>query len=121
LAYSVDLRERVLEVRKEEGLTIKQAAERFLVSERSINRWLNLEDLEAKKPGPKESRTICPERLQEMVKSKPDAYLDEYAEMLNSKPSTVSYNLKKLGFCRKKNHPLQREKRRKAENISTGN
>lgn len=118
---SVDLRERVVNLVRIEGKTQATAAERFQVSVSSVKRWLKLETLEPAKPGPKKSRRIEPERLKEVVENNPDAYLDEYAEMLNSNKSTVSYNLIKLGFSRKKNDTVRRAKRRKAHTIPAEN
>ncbi len=103
---SVDLRQRAVDMVKE-GKTQAEAAERFQVSVSSLKRWLKRETLAPDKPGPKQSRTIDSERLRELVERNPDAYLDEYAEMLNSNKSTVSYNLRKLGISRKKNHAIR--------------
>lgn len=117
MAYSVDLRQRVVEAVREEKLTQQEAASRYKVSLNSVKRWLNRENLKADKPGPRQSRTIDPEQLREIVKSKPDGYLDEYAQMLNSKRSTVFYNLKKLGITRKKNDTVRRKKRKATQAI----
>lgn len=113
----IDLRQRVVNMVRVDGKTQAETAKRFQVSVSSVKRWLKRETLEPDKPGPKQSRTIEPERLKEVVKNNPDAYLDEYAEMLNSKRSTVSYNLAKLGISRKKNDTVRRAKRKKARNI----
>jgi transposase len=117
---SLDLRERVVNLVRNEGKTRLEAAERFQVSISSVKRWLKLEHLAPKKPGPTKSRTIQAEQLKELVEQHPDAYLDEYAKMLNSNKSTVSYNLLKLGISRKKNYVVRRAKRRKTQNIPTG-
>ena len=117
---SVDLRERVVNLVRNEEKTRREAAERFQVSVSSVKRWLKLENLTPRKPGPTKSRTIQADQLKELVKQHPDAYLDEYAEMLNSNKSTVSYNLLKLGISRKKNHVVRRTKRRKTQNIPAG-
>lgn len=117
---SVDLRQRVVDTYRLEGKTQAEMAERFQVSVSSLKRWLKRETLKPDKPGPKQSRTIDSKHLEELVKNNPDAYLDEYAKMLDSNKSTVSYNLLKLGISRKKNHTLQRTKPREAQNISAG-
>lgn len=117
---SVDLRERVVNLIRNEGIPQREAAERFQVSVSSVKRWLKLESLLPKKPGPKQSRTIKAQQLTELVEQHPDAYLDEYAEMLNSNKSTVSYNLLKLGISRKKNNTVRRAERRKTQNIPAG-
>jgi transposase len=114
LAYSLDLRQRVVDTVREEGATQEEVALRFKVSVSSLKRWLNRENLVADKPGPRESRTINAEELKAVVAAKPDAFLDEYAVLLNSKPSTVSYNLLKLGISRKKNNAVCRTTRGRA-------
>jgi transposase len=119
MAYSVDLRERVVNAVREGEGTQEEVAKRFKVSLSSLKRWLNREHLKAGKPGPRGPRLDI-EALKKAVQDKPDAYLDEYAQMLNSSDSTVSYNLIKLGIRRKKNHPVPGAKRGKAPSISTG-
>lgn len=120
MACSLDLRQRVVNMVRNERKTQKETAQRFQVSVNSVKRWLKRESLTPDKPGPTTSRQVNREVLLELVKSKPDAYLDEYAEILNAKRSTVAYNLKQLGISRKKNHALQRAKRRRAQEISAG-
>jgi transposase len=75
-----------------------------------VKRWLKRETLRPDKPGPTKSRTINADQLKQAVQNKPDAYLDEYAQQLHSKKSTIHYNLKKLGISRKKNHAIRRAK-----------
>lgn len=120
MAYSVDLRELVLNVLREEGITQEVAAQRFRVSVSSVKRWLHRKSLTAGKPGPRGPR-IDVVALKKAVEDKPDAYLDEYAKMLNTSSSTVSYNLLKLGIRRKKNDTLPRTRRRQAQDIPARN
>lgn len=114
---SVDLRQRVVRMVEVEKKTQKEAADRFQVSISSVKRWLKRESLIPDKAGPKQAWSINLEDLKELVTNQPDNYLDEYAEKLNSNTSTISYNLKKLGISRKKNHVVRREKRRKTTTI----
>jgi len=111
MSYSLDLRQLVVTAIKEDKLKQVEAAKRFKVSASSIKRWLKRECLEADKPGPQGPRLDI-EALKKVVKDKPDAYLDEYAQLLNTSSSTVSYNLLKQGISRKKKHVVQRTKRR---------
>lgn len=120
MAYSMDLRERVVNAVRDGGGTQEAVAKQFKVSLSTLKRWLNRENLTAGKPGPRGPRLDI-EALKKAVQDKPDAYLDEYAQVLNTSSSTVSYNLLKLGISRKKNHVIQRAKRRKTQNISAGN
>lgn len=114
---SVDLRERVVRMVQVEKMTQREAAERFQVSVSSVKRWLKRESLVPDKAGPKQAWSINLETLKELVTKEPDNYLDEYAEILNSNTSTISYNLNKLGISRKKNDAVRREKRGKAKTI----
>lgn len=121
MAYSVDLRERVVEfVRTAEGSQSK-AAHLFKVGLATVKRWLKRgENLAADKPGPRDAHKLDRKRLQEVVEAEPDRYLDEYAEMIGSKRSTVAYNLKVLKISRKKKHTLPGKRRSRAQDISTG-
>jgi putative transposase len=110
VAYSLDLRQRVVDAAKEREQSKEEIAERFLVSVPTINRWLRREHLKADKPGPTTSHTINREQLRELVSKEPDCYLDEYAEKLGSKRSTVAYNLKVMQITRKKNHAIRGKK-----------
>jgi transposase len=116
----LDLRERVVEAAQEGEGTQEEIARRFKISVSSLKRWLKRKHLEADKPGPIAPRLDL-EALKKVVQDKPDLYLDEYAKWLNTSSSTVSYNLLKLGIRRKKNHAVQRTKRRKTQTISAGN
>lgn len=119
MSYSLDLRKRTLAAVREEKMTQVEAAKRFKVSVSSLKRWLLRGCLQADKPGPQASR-LDVEALKKVVKEKPDAYLDEYARMLNTSSSTVSYNLLKLGIGRKKNDVVRGAKRRKTQDIPAG-
>lgn len=120
MAYSLDLRQRVVDAARKAEQTKDEIAERFLVSVPSINRWLKRAHLESDKPGPTTSHKINRQQLKELVVKEPDCYLDEYAEMLGSKRSTVAYNLKVLKMTRKKNHAVRGKKRGSAPRILAG-
>ena len=120
MSYSLDLRERAVEAVQEGEGTQEEIAKRFKISVSSLKRWLKRKHLAANKPGPVAPRLDLA-TLKRVVQDKPDLYLDEYAKLLNTSSSTVSYNLLKLGIRRKKNHTVQRAKRRKTQNISAGN
>jgi transposase len=104
MAISLDLRERAVSAVREDGEKQMQVAKRFKISISSLKRWLNRETLAADKPGPRTAIRLNREKLKELVEQDPDAYLDEYAEKLGSKRSTVAYNLNVLGISRKKKH-----------------
>lgn len=120
MACSLDLRQRVVDTVRQGVQRKEEIAARFLVSVSSINRWLKRANLSASKPGPVTAHTLNRDELASLVAQEPDCYLDELAEKLNSKRSTVAYNLKVLKISRKKNHPVRGTKRRRAQHISAG-
>lgn len=67
MAYSMDLRLRVVEAVKEEGMSQPEAARTFGVAAGTVNAWLKKHksgNLEADKPGPTGSRTLTDEDLE---------------------------------------------------------
>lgn len=108
MAYSLDLRQRVVEAVRKAAQTKEEIATLFSVSVATINRWLKRECLVADKPGPTNAHKINRDELRALVANEPDCYLEEYAEKLGSKRSTVAYNLKVLKLTRKKNNAVRR-------------
>jgi putative transposase len=89
-ALSVDLRLRVVEAYKTEGLSYGEAAARFGVGYATVNRWLRLlretQQLEAK-PLPGRARRITREGdeiVRRLVREQPDATLKELADRYGS-------------------------------------
>jgi transposase len=117
MACSLDLRQRVLDAVRKGVQHKEEIAARFVVSVSSINRWLKRVHLEASKPGPHTAHKLDRNHLQALVAEEPDLYLDEYAEKLGSKRSTVAYNLQVLKISRKKNHAVRRAKRRSTQPV----
>jgi transposase len=110
-AYSMDLRQRVIEAR-EEGQTVAQVAKRFAVSpsfiEKLQQRWRESGTLEAKPHGGGRQPLLSPkhdERLRVLLKEKPDTTLVELRQKLGIKVhlSTLWYRLQRLGLTFKKN------------------
>ena len=106
MAYSTDLRKRVLDFINEGGS--KAAAERtFSVSRRTIYNWLEAEDaLAYQKPGPKGPRHIDYDALQQHVADFPDSTLAERAEHFGVSKYGIFYALSKLNITRKKRRGL---------------
>src|SRR5512143_2004010 len=95
--YSQDLRQRIVDtVQRGEG-TVRQIAERFLVSISFVTRLLQLH---------RSSGSVEP-RLREFIRERPDATLQECAAHLGTACSlaTLSRALTKLGLPRKKKVP----------------
>jgi transposase len=116
--YSQDLRERILDtVQRGEG-TIRQIAERFLVSVSFVTRLLQLHrssgSVEPRPHGGGNPAVLTPEdfgRLREFIAKQPDATLQECAAHLGTSCSlaTISRALSKLGLPRKKEVPRAAE------------
>ena len=104
MAYSTDLRKRVLDFITNGGS--KAAAERtFRVSRRTIYNWLEAEDPFAyEKPGPKAPRHIDYAALRQHVADFPDSTLAERAEHFGVSPHGIFYALSKLNDHAKKKH-----------------
>jgi transposase len=119
MSYSEDLRERVIGfVRNGGGKT--EAARIFSVSRAIVYIWLGTESQKPLKTGPKGPHKLDLEKLKQLVKEKPDAYLDELAAELNVSDFAVAYGLKRLGISRKKNQAVHGKNRRGTQQISAG-
>ena len=92
MAYSLDLRERVIEA----------VAKRYNVSRGTVHNWLNRPTLAPSKVGPKKPWRLDMLRLQAEVEATPDAYLDELATRLGVSSATVHHGFKRLNMTRKK-------------------
>jgi transposase len=101
MAYSIDFRRKVLEIKSRESLSFEEVALRFGVSKSSVSRWTKrLEPcLTRKKPATK----INPDRLIRDVEQHPDAYQHERAERFGCSQRGICEALKRLKISRKKN------------------
>jgi transposase len=112
-AYSVDLRERIIEAVKCEGMSKEGAAERYKVSRASVYRFLELDkqgDLSPKvRPG--QARRLDAElcqRLLGQLAEHNDATLEEHAELFREahgvslRKSSIGNYFSRLGVRRKK-------------------
>lgn len=117
--YSEDLRQRIVDtVQRGEG-TVRQIAERFLVSVAFVTRLLQLHrsrgSVTPRPHGGGNPAVLTPEdleRLRELIAKQPDATLQECATHLGSSCSlaTISRALSKLGLPRKKKVPRAAER-----------
>lgn len=112
-AYSVDLRQRVLDALKR-GMSRKDVIKTFAVSEGSIKRWIKLQrernTLAARRPSGRRA-IIKPQDdgvVRRLVAATPDATLQEYTEQwneLHDKPLsqwTLGRAIRRLQLTRKK-------------------
>ena len=99
--YSLQLREKVLEIKKKEKLSKRETSERFHIGTTTIARWLvRIEPcLTRNKPAVK----IDMEKLKQDVENEPDAFQRERAERLGVSANTVLYALRRLKISNKKN------------------
>jgi transposase len=117
--YSQDLRQRVLDTVKRRDGSLRQIADRFLVSLSFVTRLLRHHrltgTLEPKPHGGGRHPALGPddlERLRELVKAQPDATLKELRESLGASCSimAISRGLRKLKITRKKKDLHARER-----------
>ena len=112
--YSQDLRQRIVDgIDRQEG-SLRQIAQRFLVSLSFVVRLLQLHrstgSVEPRPHGGGNPAVLGPEdleRLRELVRQQPDATLEELRQRLGVSCSlmTISRALEKLGLPRKKKVP----------------
>jgi transposase len=119
--YSQDLRQRIIETAQHGGATVKQIAERFLVSISFVTRLLQLHrttgSVEPRPHGGGHPAVLTPEdlqRLREFIQEQPDATLEECRQHLGSSCSlaTICRALSRLGLPRKKKIPRAAEQDR---------
>ena len=104
MAYSIDLREKVIEY-LEEGNSQRSASKVFNINLTTVNEWSQkyhkTGSLEVTKP-PASFKKIDPAKLMEFIDRHPDAYLSEIALKFNCSEMAVSKALRRLGITRKK-------------------
>src|SRR3954471_11083266 len=112
--YSQDLRQRIVDTIQRGDGTIRQVAERFLVSFSFVTRLLQLYrstgSVEPRPHGGGNPAVLTPEdlqRLRELIRQRPDARLEECRTHLGASCSlmTISRALSRLGLPRKKKVP----------------
>ena len=121
-AYSVDFRQKIIDVREAENLSIRALASRFQVSKHFIETLLKrYQETGSVQPRPHgggarpKLNTEQLSQLESLVEKHNDATLAELAEMLHQEtgitlsPTTIHRRLKKMGYSLKKNN-LSREK-----------
>jgi putative transposase len=106
MAYSLDLRERVIDA-VSKGENKRSVAERYNVSRGTVHNWIRRPILSPSKAGPKKPWRLDMLRLQVEVDATPDAYLDEFALRLGVCVATVHHGFKRLNITRKKNDAVR--------------
>jgi len=110
MTYSLDMRQQVLKIRGEEGLSMAETAKRFGVGIASVMRWSNNIECVKKR---KRSTKIDIEALKYDVEQYPDSYQFERATRLGVGEHCVWYALKLLNVTYKKNSAAPQSGQRK--------
>lgn len=118
-AYSVDLRQRVIEAYQNKEGSQRQLAKRFKLSRSTIQAWLKSYDRDkTMTPKPRGGRALklepaAQEQLTDLLKTHADATLAEHTQRLAEAtgqrihPSTLWRYAKRLGYSYKKNTTRQ--------------
>lgn len=106
MTYPLKFRQKVLEVKKQCGLTYDETAKRFCIGKDSLVRWKN--NIEPKTTKNRPSLKIDMEKLKKDVEEHPDGYLHERAERLSVSKSGIHCALQRLGMSFKKRHSVTR-------------
>ena len=105
MAYSVDLRKKVME-HLDSGNSIRKTSKIFGVGTTTIKEWKKLRKETSslkKRPLVRKSPKLCPDRLAAYINEHPDSFLEEIAKVFGCTPQAVFYALKRNGITRKKN------------------
>ena len=114
MTYPLKFREKVLEVRAREGLTIAQVAARFDVGVASVVRWLKSPVLKARRN--KKATRIDMAALERDGREHPDAFQYERAARFDVSRRGIAQALRRLGVTYKKTlaHPKANEDERRS-------
>lgn len=110
MAYSLDLRKRVVEY-IENGGPITRAATLFKVGRTTIYRWLGRQDLKPTQVK-RRRRKLDYQALEKDVAENPDARLIDRAQKFGVRPSAIHYAFKVLNIRRKKKELRYTERNR---------
>ena len=106
MAYSLDFRKKVLQIKEDENLTFGKTSERFGVGMRTLFRWQNR--IEPKMTRNKPAVKIDMEKLRLDIKKYPDAFQYERAERFNVSQWGIGLALRRLEITYKKNSESSR-------------
>ena len=104
MAYSLDLRQRVIE-RVRQGHSVEETAALFQVSPATIYRWRQRPSLERTVVSQRR-RKLDPEALRQHVRDYPEARLKDRAKDFGVHPSAIGFALKRHRITVKKTVPL---------------
>ena len=104
MAYGLDYRKRALDL-LDEGYSLKGVSEILNVGVTSLKRWKkrrNRGQLAAEYPSSRSAYKIGEDKLKTYIQDNPDSHLNEIAQAIGSRRSTVHSALQRLGITRKK-------------------
>jgi len=100
MTYSVDFRNKVLEIKAKQGWSNRKTASHFGISAPIISQWMKKIDLVKIIHRP--NRKIDAEKLMKDIELYPDAFYYERAKRLNVSKSGIVYAMRKLKISNKK-------------------
>ncbi len=115
MSYSIDFREKVLAIKEEKKLSIRETATYFKLGISTVARWLQRIEIKRRPDVPLK---INRELLARDVEQYPDSYQYERAARLGVRRSAISYNLRKMKLTCKKNTATSKSKHQSEGNIS---
>ena len=92
MTYTFDFRRKVLRVREQESVSIRETAKRFHMGSASITRWLSRIEV---KPSLSRQRKLAKAALAKDIEHHPGAYQRERAARFGVSPKTIWQALKK--------------------------
>ena len=118
MTYSRDFREAAIAY-KQRGHTFSQLKATFKITPQTYYNWLELKNktgtLNCRKVETR-TRKIDPQKLRQLLKEKPDAYLYELAKHFNTSPPATHKKLVNLKITRKKNlSPMLKNQKKNAK------
>jgi transposase len=121
MAYGIDYRKAAIEF-KQNGNTFAQLKKVFKITPRTYYQWVELQETTGSlqfRNANKRQRKINPEKLQQAIEEKPDAYLRELATKFNVSQVAIHKQLKKLKITYKKRHsPTPRNPKKTEQHTS---
>ena len=110
MSYSPDFRKKVLTVRQEQQLTIRETAKRFCIGVATLTRWIKNPQI---RRCTSRQRKIDKQALLKDVENFPDAYNYERAARFSVSATAVWQALRKPGITYKKNTSSSPGRRRR--------
>jgi len=101
MAYSLDFRKRILEIKKKGNLTFQTTADLFGIGIRTLFNWNNR--IEPKTTRNKPATKIDMDKLKDDVKKYPDDFQYERAKRFNVSQWGIGLALRRLKISNKKN------------------